>query len=527
MASSISWRKLAEYNQNGDMYLLVLLDHMWLEKKMKLHNGPVVAVKAAPGFNGKKRRGGPAAKNILDDMEKVLNDEMLFDDPQDKDKKAFKQKYSGRQAPLRVTHANGKQEDIGITKLEKTNVFGGSGEGGSGAGADKTELFESAACWLSGLRFAQTNPIDSKEFACTLANFSKIKNVKTSASLDDVVTFLSQNKDWLTTSISTANELYENFGGSSKNYQFYRGESIVETIEEAFKPVNKNHLNAENKKERPFANLNKWSPADIWMVERNKENTFKQEIPKKTTFITFNEFFREKIVSKELIGISLKGLNPKKETRIDPWNFDTHVKADRTLKSGIGAAGVKSTSPCKNCITKEQGADKLFGSIDCYLWGSNNMEIQFRATDTAGKTWQGEVIEGAEAKHGKIGGGVFDKFMKEIFTESFFKHIGFTSVSDVATKSKNADGIELAREIQNMVKEGGTMQHCSDMKDVPIDDILAMKPKWIFSKFLGLKMGEKIIQERDKGSKEFMTLIFRYATSQSELSGPFYKVTSK
>ena len=86
MASSISWRKLAEYNQNGDMYLLVLLDHMWLEKKMKLHNGPVVAVKAAPGFNGRKRRGGPAAKNILDDMEKVLNDEMLFDDPQDKDK---------------------------------------------------------------------------------------------------------------------------------------------------------------------------------------------------------------------------------------------------------------------------------------------------------------------------------------------------------------------------------------------------------------------------------------------------------
>lgn len=526
MASSISWRKLAEYNQNGDMYLLVLLDHMWLEKKMKLHNGPVVAVKASPGFNGRKRRGGPAAKNILDDMEKVLNDEMLFDDPQDKDKKAFKQKYSGRQAPLRVTHDNGKQEDIGITKLEKTNVFGGSGDGGSGAGADKTELFESAACWVSALRFEQTGDIDPDDFACTTANFKSLRNVRTTAKLEDVVTFLSRNKDWLTTSISTANGLYSKFGGS-KNYNFYRGVSIVGTIEEAFKPVNKNHLNADGKKVRPFANLNKWSPADIWMVEKSKESTFKQEIPKKTTFITFNEFFREKIVSEELIGISLKGLNPKKDTNISPWNFSTHVKVDRTLRSGTNAAGVKSTSPCKNCITKEQGADKLFGSIDCYLWGSNNMEIQFRATDTAGKTWQGEVLEGVEAKHGKIGGGVFDRFMKEIFTESFFKHIGFTSVSDVATKSKNADGIELAREIHKMVKKGGTMEHCSDLDDVPIDDILAMKPKWIFSKFLGLKMGEKIIQERDKGSKEFMTLIFRYATSQSELSGPFYKVTSK
>ena len=258
------------------------------------------------------------------------------------------------------------------------------------------------------MRFEQTGDIDPDDFACTTANFKSLRNVRTTAKLEDVVTFLSRNKDWLTTSISTANGLYSKFGGS-KNYNFYRGVSIVGTIEEAFKPVNKNHLNADGKKERPFANLNKWSPADIWMVEKSKESTFKQEIPKKTTFITFNEFFREKIVSEELIGVSLKGLNPKKYTNISPWNFSTHVKADRTLRSGSNAAGVKSTSPCKNCITKEQGADKLFGSIDCYLWGSNNMEIQFRATDTAGKTWQGEVIEGAEAKHGKIGGGVFDK----------------------------------------------------------------------------------------------------------------------
>ena len=512
MASAISWRKLAEYNKNGDMYLLILLDAMWMNKKMKVHNGPHVSVKAAPKF-----------KNILDDMEKVLNDEMLFDDPQDKDKKAFKQKYSGRIAPLRVTNlSNQQQQDIGLTKLEKTKEFGGGGDGGSGAGADKTELFESAACWVSALRFAQTEPIDKDNFACTVPNFKKLKNVRTTAKLEDVVTFLSRDKDWLTTSISTANELYDKFGGS-KNYQFYRGVSIVGTIEESFKPVNKNHLNAEGKKDRPFANLNKWSPADIWMVEKIKESKLKQEIPKKTTFISFNEFFREKIVSAELIGISLKGLNPQKDTNISPWNFSTHEKAERTLLTGTKAAGVKSETTTKG---KSAGVDKLFKSIDCYLWGSNNMEIQFRATDTQGKTWQGEVLEGTDAKHGKIGGGVFDKFMKEIFTDSFFKHIGFTSVSDVATKSRNAKGIELAREIHTMVKKGGTMEHCSDLDDVPIDDILAMKPKWIFSKFLGLKMGEKIIKERND-SKEFMTLIFRYATSQSELSGPFYKVTSK
>ena len=154
------------------------------------------------------------------------------------------------------------------------------------------------------------------------------------------------------------------------------------------------------------------------------------------------------------------------------------------------------------------------------------MEIQFRATDTQGKTWQGEVLEGKEAKHGKIGGGVFDKFMKEIFTESFFKHIKFPGVSDVANESRKTGGGVLARRLKEMVDKGGTMEHCSDLDDVPLDDIVSMGPKWMFSKFLGLKMGEKIMKERNN-SKEFMTLIFRYATSQSELSGPFYKVTSK
>ena len=282
--------------------------------------------------------------------------------------------------------------------------------------------------------------------------------------------------------------------------------------------MNKNHLNADGKKERPFANLNKWSPADIWMVEKSKENTFSQEIPKKETFITFNDFFKEKIVAEELIGVSLKGLNPKKETRVDPWNFSTHVKATRSLKPGTNAAGGKSES--------KRGIDKLFGSIDCYLWGSNNMEIQFRATDTQGKTWQGEVLEGTDAKHGKIGGGVFDRFMDEIFQESFFDHIRFPGVSDVATESRKEAGGVIARRLKEMVDKGGTMEHCSDLDDVPLQDIIDKGPKWMFSKFLGLKMGEKIMKERSN-SETFMTMIFRYATSQSELSGPFYKVTSK
>ena len=52
MAQPISWRKLSEYNDQNDQYLLVVLDAMWLNKKMKVHNKNGEAMlKAAPEFD--------------------------------------------------------------------------------------------------------------------------------------------------------------------------------------------------------------------------------------------------------------------------------------------------------------------------------------------------------------------------------------------------------------------------------------------------------------------------------------------
>ena len=152
--------------------------------------------------------------------------------------------------------------------------------------------------------------------------------------------------------------------------------------------------------------------------------------------------------------------------------------------------------------------------------------FELRGSDSLGLSWVGEVLVGVVGMVGKFGGGVFDRFMKELFTKSFFDHIRFPDIAAVATESRKPGGGVVARRLKEMVDKGGTMEHCSDLDDVPLDDIIDKGPKWMFSKFLGLKMGEKMIKERNN-SKEFMTLIFRYATSQSELSGPFYKVTSK
>ena len=249
----------------------------------------------------------------------------------------------------------------------------------------------------------------------------------------------------------------------------------------------------------------------------------------------------DQITDGNLIGVSLKGFDGKNGGgKISEWNYGTHSSANS-----------------RRIYDKVDTKDGLFGALDVHLFGNNNMDIQFRSTDTKGSTWQGEVLEGTYAKHGKIGGGVFDRFMEEILGTSLFDHIGYTSIKQVYQEStkKSPVGGKLGEEIQEMTSSTGTM------KDVPKDDerterkggkmvvpldIIRNAPcfdnknkqhppsKWMFSKFLGLKMGEAIGKASKEKADKFMTTVFRYATSQSvvkiggetvPISGPFIKIS--
>ena len=533
MAQPISWRKLSEYNDRGDQYLLIVLDAMWLNKKMKVHNKNGEAMlKAAPEFDPETTTAEDAkvrfnGRDVKGDMESVLNDEMTFDDPNQKagpTATSFKQRYMGKTGRcLRVTWGTGKKatsEDILFTGLEKTSKFGG-GASGSGGGSGQTEKQESAACWLAALRYASDKPLDEDDLCMSMQLLQTVQSqVKTTATMKEVHDFVTNSKTskWLGISIATANLLYDKYPGTKNQYKFYRGESIVDKVEEQFYTVNSSHVNeTTGKKVRPFANLNKWSPADIYMVTSNKESTIKTQLPKKESFGSLNSYMTELILSGDLIGVSLKGFKGT-GGKISEWNYD---RGSNKFKQSV------------RDYTKVDTKDGLFDALDVYIWGTNNMEIQFRSTDTEGSTWQGEVLEGTEAKHGKIGGGVFDKFMKEVATDGkgFFDYIGYKSVAEVYKESIKTDangneGGALPQAIYDMVNRGSMSsvpKHSDKSKgEVPLRRIQAMGHKWIFSKFLGLKMGEKLKKSPD--SEKFMTLVFRYATSQADLSGPFDKI---
>ena len=491
--ANIDWRKLGNYRPDGDMYLMNVFHAIESGDPIEMEGGMAKIFDDMPGF-----------KDLTDDMESVFNDEMVFDDP--KDSNGFKQKYN-RKNCLRVIYTpSGREEKGGATllKIKKTTAFGG-GTGGSGAGAKATEMFESAACWVTAVRFSMGNKKLASNWGCSNCALVKVKDkVDTSATMEDVCKFLQNNPKWLNTSISTANQLYSVYKGG--DYKFYRGKGIVEGIEEHFKVVNRTAK--KDPEDSGFSNLNKWTPADIYLCDRSSESSMLKEIKTKKVFGTLNPLIETYLDKKNLVGISLKALKPDSSGTLEQYNKTDAVKETKVFDG----AGMKPGSP------------GLLNSMDVYIFGVEK-GIQFRATDTAGKTWQGEIIGGA-AKHGKLGGGVLSQIMNEVFKKPFLGsngYSGYASVKAAAAASKTPSGKqEMAEEISRIAIAHNVS---GDASEIGVGTIKGKGAKWLFSKYLGMKMVEAIYSKSETKRNEITTAIYHYASSQSDNSATFMKIS--
>ena len=486
--ANIDWRKLGNYRPDGDMYLMNVFSAIWMSDKIECEKGEAVLfadVKEFPDF--------------LDDCEAVFNDEMVFDDPSDSN--GFKQKYSGKKCLRAIYTNNQTDEPITLTKIKKTAAFGGSG-GGSGAGAKATEMFESAACWVTAVRFSMGNKNLAKDWGCSNCAFRDVADrVDTTATMEEVCSFLQKSPKWLDTSIATANTLYKTYKGG--DYYFYRGKGIVEGIEEHFKGVNR--TTNKDPEDNGFSNINKWTPADIYLCDKSTESKMLATLKEQKRFGTLNTTMEKYLDDKDLVGVSLKSLKPGSTGTLKPFNKTGAVKE----RKRFSRAGVKD------------GAKSLLSSMDVYLFGG--FEIQFRATDTAGKTWQGEIL-GTEAKHGKLGGGVMDAILQKVYGKSkgLFKTTGYNKTKDIAAASKVASSkLKMAEEISRIAKEH---EIGPDYDTVTVDQIKKQTPKWVFSKYMGMTLVDIVYSDTNKRD-DLMTAVYLYASSQSDNSAPYMKIS--
>jgi len=165
-------------------------------------------------------------------------------------------------------------------------------------------------------------------------------------------------------------------------------------------------------------------------------------------------------------------------------------------------------------------AKSLFGSMDVYFTAApGDIEVQFRATDTAGKTWQGEVM-GESAKHGKIGGGVLDNVLKNVLgkNKGLFSKTGYSKTSAIASAANSLDKkiFKLATDNSDIFEEE---------EDITIDRISAMSPKWKFAKYLGLVFADIMRTANTDDKHDIATKLYLYATSESDQSAPYIKVS--
>ena len=408
-----------------------------------------------------------------------------------------------RKKPLKYITKSGTV-DIGLSDIEKTEMFGSNK--GSGGGAKGTALQESAAAWFSAVRFSVNNDITQQP---TDKQFDAVASlVSTDKSLDEIKEFLEENNDWVESCCATANKLYDKFG-KKNGYNWYRGGSFVDSINAHFKKVNTSYETP------PFANLNKWTPADIWACECSFD---KSEMRETTKFSSFNAYLKKAIDDEILFGISLKK-TASSEIKITEVNYD---KSRPTFSFDSIYA-------------------KSFESLDMWMY-ITGISVQFRDTSGgSGLQWQGEAV-GSKATHGKIGGGVYSGILEEVTGEPLYTNIDLIKTDARSGKLKD-DVLQLSIDYTNKVvgaesgQKGVRLERIEDVtklsgraKEEKLEEMINQRHnetngQWTFSKYLGLLMVDRLMNMSDTDRHKFSNLVGLYATSQHRDSAPFLKAS--
>jgi hypothetical protein len=352
-------------------------------------------------------------------------------------------------------------EKISFGKLKKTEEFGGGR--GSGGGSDNTRATESAQCVY--LQAIWDNP-NTKFTPDDIRNaFSR---THTDAKVDEV---LLGDEAWISSSIDTAKSLHKVL--KKKTYSFHRGSAWVNALEKKFKEL--------NREEKAFQNVNKWTPADIWMVAKGAETKYDIQGAKSLQYLN-NELLKA-FAERDILGVSLKKVSGR--LRLTQVNYKAPFKSPKFTKVSYGKRD-------------------FFKSKDGYIMYGGG-EIQFRTFPT----FQCEII-GKAAKHGKVSQGGIDAALYA------------TTTSRLENRKQLEASIKKDRE--GFLDKFYNFYTGTTNKPVSREDfgkeLSSKNIEWLVSKYYVTTLFTMV-----KGrEQEFMTYLYRVAKSQSKLSAVHLKV---
>lgn len=353
-----------------------------------------------------------------------------------------------------------------LSDFAKTVEFGGGG--GSGAGAALTKLTESAQAVYAQARWMGKTEYTSEDIATAYA----------ASRVDEELASIQHElpEDWRNSCIIGAEKLFDTFG--SKGYTFHRGSAWVDRLETLFKKM--------NAKDKHFSNLNKWSPADIYMVSPAGANIKFDSV---SNIQELNNILMDAMRNKDIIGISLKLL--KKTAKLSYHNFGNDKPVVKFDKFTTGTKG-------------------FFSGKDVYIYFTLNGKIQFR---TFPETFQGE-IKGKQANQGKLSYGPIQTILRDLKLPLL---IDVKKLRSGIEKNNTEIFNEFYEFYTRYANEGTKLSYAAFNTE-----IIAKGTSWIFSKFIGCQLID-IITKSNK-QDDFVTSCIQYASSSTELSAPYIKL---
>ena len=338
------------------------------------------------------------------------------------------------------------------------------------------------------------------------------KRIRTpGVSLSDIEEFLLKNNDWYKSSSLIALKLVKDITGIDADFKlkqegfqklfYFRGDQeVMGNIEKLFKIANSSPITVANQVK--FGNVNKWSPADIYLATEKARkdigNAVLKAKPKTYSFIDLNILTSNLIDSGDLLPLSLK--KTTKTVQLQKVNFDKKSEIKALEKVSLSPKKVTNWQPYKKVPFGTKGETR-----DMRAFLNNGGEIKFRH-DPSAKRFVAEFIGGgAEARGGSIGS-------IKLFCELF------------ALVDK-----ETSRQVLKEYQEGEKLY----FEDLKLIENLRGKDKKLFDFERGSISALNIINrimpilknwftKTDKKKvDDFIRIIYQYITSRTPLSGKF------
>ena len=338
------------------------------------------------------------------------------------------------------------------------------------------------------------------------------KRIRTpGVTLSDIEEFLLKNNDWYKSSTLIALKLVKDITGIDTDFKlkqegfqklfYFRGDQeVMGNIEKLFKIANASPITVANQVK--FGNVNKWSPADIYLAtEKARKDIGDAALkakPKTYSFIDLNILTSNLIDSGDLLPLSLK--KTTKTVQLQKVNFDKKSEIKALEKVSLSPKKVTNWQPYKKVPFGTKGETR-----DMRAFLNNGGEIKFRH-DPSAKRFVAEFIGGgAEARGGSIGS-------IKLFCELF------------ALVDK-----ETSRQVLKEYQEGEKLY----FEDLKLIENLRGKDKKLFDFERGSISALNIINrimpilknwftKTDKKKvDDFIRIIYQYITSRTPLSGKF------